>query len=240
MERCLNVVFCCGLTHRELDETTELIPREKKPAAKIILPNVHLNKVSAVFERKVGQCRTTPVPFLGTYGVPFPTVKSIHIIQDSNTTLQIISFQYKPSDHHEASINLHHVLFPNYRAKGDPGERGRYLVDINEIKVNGESKPAISQQPVHVHDGRFSPKLGMVVDNFGDEAVSVSATITIPEEIREDSNHLYYGISQIKMLNILFTAECINFIDEWQSLEEINPMLDDQISVQIKNFISGS
>jgi len=165
------------------------------------LPKVHVTNVSASFAAKLAQCKTTPVPALGTYHIPYPGTKLVHIIQDIDSTLKIISVQHKPSnDLGNPCINLHNMIFPNYSNKGDPGEGKVCPVNIHYIKVNGEEKPDIHKQTVYVHDGCFSPELSKLADRLESGPVTVSAVIALPQLARE---HLYHGVSKIKMLNVL-------------------------------------
>jgi hypothetical protein len=198
------------------------------------LPKIHLNNVSGPFSEKLKQCKTTPVPSVGSYGIPFPTMIAVHIFQDNDTTLKIISFQVKPSDQVNSCINLHHVLFPNYNKVNDPGERMPAFVAISAIKVNGEERNDIPQQKVHVHDGRFSPPLPTLVHLVGDEYFSISATVALPEI---PPTHLYSGFSEIKMLNIISPEGIARWMDDGFSLEHLQGMIAPSISMQIDDLL---
>jgi hypothetical protein len=241
---------CCGSRFKEINDTTELMYRVRKPTVKDDypvtgtitqnrpkLPKVHVTGVKTSFVSQLILCKTTPVPWLGSYGLPFPAMKSVHIFQGTDKTLKIVSFQSKPFNQVDTSINLHHVIFPDYNSKDDPGEGYFGSIKLDEIKVNGEIHSDSIQQEVIVHDQCFSPKLKPLVYAAGDESVTVSATINMPGL---SQNHLYSGIEHIKMLNIILSAETLKRLNDDLQMNDIYDRIDHEISIQIQSFIEGN
>lgn len=70
------------------------------------------------------------------------------------------------------------------------------------------------------------------------ETVVVSATIALPELCKDEPNHLYYGIEQIKMLNVMLPSSEEELIDSQTLIKDvIKSMTDKNVGVQIEDFI---
>lgn len=254
MNCCWPFNYCCP-TYERVDETTELTTQRTSrgnnrhaissssantaPTVQINTANLfvkHDQNVSPLFSSKFVECKTTPIPWLGSYHEPFPAVKWAHIFQPNRSTLQIIAIQYPPSQSDAISINLHHVLYPNYNKQGDPGENTLCFIDISNVQVNGERMSDLRQKVI-VHDGKFSPFLEPLTV-VTDDIFTVSAVIKMPS-VRP--SHLYHGIKNIEMFNVILPFQIIGFINEDLSIETITELLgSDDLSTRIQDFLNGS
>jgi hypothetical protein len=240
-------LFCCGSTNAGPNEETELVPGKGGNGERVQLvtqlvhpnktglPKIHVTNVNESFAIKLACCSSTPVPTLGSYHAPFPKMKFVHIIQDTSTSLKIVSLQYKSYlESEDVCLNLHHVFFPDYNNKNDPGENHFCFTDINDIKVNGETRLDICRQKVRVHDGRFSPELEPLAYILDDNPVVVSATIDMPNT---KTAHLYHGFKQISMLNVIFPDGALDHIDDDLEINQLEDLIDPKINFQIQSFL---
>lgn len=253
---CLSFLKCCCPTYSHVDEATQLVARRQENRGSVSadcplddhavepqivrqgmgnLPSVHVSGVSSSFVTKLTNCRTTPVPTLGSYHVPFPAVKSVHIFQASRSTLKIVVFQDKPYGTDYININLHHAFFPNYKERNDPGEKSQYVVDISNIQSNGDRLSDLRLR-VLVHDGRFSPQLESLTVVTDDRPTIVSAVIQMP---KFGSEHLYYRIRKIEMLNVIPSPEIVDMIRDDQTIDQIITLIIfPDLKTQIDTFLS--
>lgn len=200
------------------------------------LPHIHVYNVDKSLVSKLSNCTTSPVPSLGPYGVPFPGMKAIHVYQGIDfSTLKVLSIQRRPFGG-EGSLNLHHVLFPNYNKEDDEGEWKKYTnIQITNVQIGNEPPQDKVISAVLVHNSQFSPELPTLVKDIKDLPVTVSATINMPKTL--DPNHLYYGIKKIEMLNIILpSSKERDQINDESTVEDICAVVDDTIGEKIKKF----